>query len=361
MEIYLVGGAVRDQLLGLPVKERDWVVVGATPEELLQQGFKPVGKDFPVFLHPQTHEEYALARTERKIGKGYKGFKFYADPSVSLIDDLQRRDLTINAMAQNKQGEIIDPYHGQQDLVEHWLRHVSPAFAEDPVRILRTARFAARFIGFNVHPATIALMQTMVVAGEVDALVPERVWQECVRALACDKPTRFFDTLILAGAMPILFPEINWPIASKHLGLVAQHNPQPIIRFCALFVTNQPKEIKQLCERLRVPSEFRDLALLFAQHFPALQQINPTAEQINALLEQTDALRRPMRFLQLLAVYQALDSQRVAKKNCSYLQQALELVQTMHLTTDELTGLTGPEIAAKIRQQRIQLLRTCSK
>jgi tRNA nucleotidyltransferase (CCA-adding enzyme) len=208
MQIYIVGGAVRDRLLGLPVKDRDWVVVGASVQSMLQQGYKPVGKDFPVFLHPRSHEEYALARTERKTGKGYHGFAFHADESVTLEQDLARRDLTINAIAEDDQGRLIDPYHGQQDLRAGVLRHVSPAFAEDPVRILRLARFAARF-GFAVADETLLLMRNMVAAGEVDALVAERVWQEMAKALMEDKPSRFFLVLRECGALQRILPEID--------------------------------------------------------------------------------------------------------------------------------------------------------
>jgi len=211
MEIYLVGGAVRDLLLGLPVKERDWVVVGSTPEEMIELGYTRVGKDFPVFLHPETREEYALARTERKTGPGYTGFDFHAAPDVSLEEDLQRRDLTINAMAENADGELIDPYDGRNDLDLGRLRHVSPAFAEDPVRILRVARFAARFAqwGFSVAHDTNALMRNMVAAGEVDHLVPERVWAELAKALAYDNPEKFFTVLHGCNALTVLFPEIE--------------------------------------------------------------------------------------------------------------------------------------------------------
>ncbi|NOX91180.1 MAG: multifunctional CCA addition/repair protein, partial [Gammaproteobacteria bacterium] len=211
MEIYLVGGAVRDTLLGLEPKEHDWVVVGATPEQLESQGYKQVGKDFPVFLHPKTHEEYALARTERKTAPGYHGFAIHAAPDVTLEEDLLRRDLTVNAIAQTADGQLIDPFNGQQDLADKRLRHVSPAFSEDPIRILRVARFAARFahLGFNIAPETGELMRDMVNAGEVDALVAERVWTETERALGEKNPARFFEVLRDCGALEKLFPEIE--------------------------------------------------------------------------------------------------------------------------------------------------------
>src|SRR5215218_1314440 len=207
MKIYEVGGAVRDELLGLPVQDRDYVVVGATPDEMIELGYKPVGRDFPVFLHPETHEEYALARTERKTGRGYHGFQFHAAPDVTLEEDLQRRDLTINAIARDENGEIIDPYNGSDDLSLGILRHVSPAFAEDPVRILRVARFAARF-GFEIAPETAELMREMVSSGEVDALVPERVWQELARGLMEERPSRLFDVLQECGALARIAPEL---------------------------------------------------------------------------------------------------------------------------------------------------------
>src|SRR5690625_1566027 len=225
MKVYLVGGAVRDRLLGLPVHERDWVVVGATPEALSEAGYRPVGKDFPVFLHPRTKEEYALARTERKTAPGYQGFSFHASPEVTLEQDLERRDLTINAIAEAEDGTVIDPFGGQADLEARWLRHVSPAFAEDPVRILRLARFAARFepLGFRIAEETLALCQDMVRDGEVDALVPERVWQELSRALMEPKPSAFIQTLRACGALARLMPEIDTLFGVPQ---PAEHHPE---------------------------------------------------------------------------------------------------------------------------------------
>src|SRR6476660_2054061 len=250
MKAYIVGGAVRDELLGLPVKDRDWVVVGATPEEMLAKGFKPVGKDFPVFLHPRTHEEYALARTERKSGRGYKGFTVHASPEVTLEEDLRRRDLTINAMAKAEDGTLIDPYGGKRDLEQHILRHVSEAFAEDPVRILRVARFAARF-GFDVAPETMALMKQMVASGEADYLVPERVWQEFAKGLMEAAPARMFAVLQECGLRPKLLPELG--AVGTLQGSLAQ-------RFARLRWQAEPKDVEKLCDRLKVPSEPRELA-----------------------------------------------------------------------------------------------------
>lgn len=308
LDIFLVGGAVRDELLGKPIKERDWVVVGATPEDMIKQGYQPVGKDFPVFLHPKTHEEYALARTERKTAKGYKGFHFYATPDVSLTEDLIRRDLTINAMAKNMTtGEIIDPYHGQADLKQKIFRHVSEAFSEDPVRILRVARFASTFSDFSVDPATNQLMQQMVRSGEVNALVAERVWKEFSRALACTHPKRFFDVLQACHALPVLFPELNDMCFSvfENATRMSQDNT---IRFAALLHHLPFEKVQSLCKRYRVPSEFAELATLAAKHHRAYHDLNvKEAEAILALLKSVDAFRRPERFTDWITTCQAID------------------------------------------------------
>lgn len=303
MEIYLVGGAVRDQLLGLSVKERDFVVVGATVQEMIALGYKPVGKDFPVFLHPQTHEEYALARTERKISKGYTGFKFYTDTSVTLEDDLRRRDLTINAIAQKTNGEIIDPYNGREDLKNKILRHVSEAFAEDPVRILRVARFASRFSDFKIHPETLELMRLMVTSGEVNALVPERVWQEFQRTLELPSPHRFFEVLYNCGALSIIFSEINTHFEKviEILQKAIKVNEKSIIRFAAFTKCLSLEEIKILCSHYRIPSSYRELALLvakFQNDFNNILLLEP--EGIVNLLEKLDAFRRTVRFVAFL-------------------------------------------------------------
>ena len=293
MKVYVVGGAVRDELLGLPVQDRDYVVVGATPEEMTRAGFKPVGKDFPVFLHPRTHEEYALARTERKSGRGYKGFSVYAAPDVTLEDDLRRRDLTINAMARDEQGALIDPFGGKEDLAKGVLRHVSEAFAEDPVRILRVARFAARF-GFSVHPSTLALMQRMVDSGEADYLVPERVWQEFSKGLMEKAPERMFEVLAACGLLKKLLPELR-----ERTGL---QGSLPV-RFARLAWPLKEAEVEALCERLRVPNEVRELALLGARNRLALRGSRlATPQALLELLKRTDAFRRAERFRDLLEV-----------------------------------------------------------
>jgi tRNA nucleotidyltransferase (CCA-adding enzyme) len=296
MKAFVVGGAVRDELLGLPVKDRDWVVVGATPEEMVAQGFKPVGKDFPVFLHPATHEEYALARTERKSGRGYKGFTVYASPEVTLEQDLRRRDLTINAIAKAEDGTLIDPFGGRQDLQSRTLRHVSEAFPEDPVRILRVARFAARF-GFAVHASTLEMMQAMVRGGEADYLVPERVWQEFAKGLAEPQPERMFEVLQLSGLLAKAFPEIkDWP--KRFAGSVP-------VRFAHLLWGLTPDRVETLCERLRAPNEVRELALTAARSQELMKRSDP--QSLLQLLKGADAFRRPERFAELLEAARLAD------------------------------------------------------
>jgi tRNA nucleotidyltransferase (CCA-adding enzyme) len=336
MQVYCVGGAVRDALLGLPVRDHDWVVVGSTPEQMERLGYRPVGKDFPVFLHPETHEEYALARTERKTARGYKGFAVYAAPDVTLEQDLARRDFTINAMAQDGDGRLIDPYRGEADLRAGVLRHVSPAFGEDPVRILRAARFAARF-GFAVAPETRELMRMMVDNGEVDALVAERVWQELARALMEQTPSKFFTTLRECGALAKIVPELDalfgvpQPVqyhpeidCGIHTMMVlddaARHGHALEVRFAALthdlgkggtprdilprHVGHEARSVellKDLCDRLRVPNECRDLGLLVARHHGTVHRARELhADALVRLLHDCDALRRPERFEQIL-------------------------------------------------------------
>jgi tRNA nucleotidyltransferase (CCA-adding enzyme) len=289
LKAYVVGGAVRDELLGLPVKDRDWVIVGATPEEMARLGFKPVGRDFPVFLHPSTHEEYALARTERKSGRGYKGFTVYAAPAVTLEEDLKRRDLTINAMARDPAGGLIDPFGGQRDLKARVLRHVSPAFGEDPVRILRVARFAARF-GFKVAPETMELMRAMVRSGEAEHLVAERVWQEFAKGLAEPHPQKMFDVLRAAG--------VRWFPGLKKIPRL--DGPVPV-RFATLAAQLGPRRAEDLIRRLRAPGEAAALALLAARLRTVFRGARTaTAAALLGLFKRADAFRRPERFAQLL-------------------------------------------------------------
>ena len=345
MKIYTVGGAVRDALLGLPVKDRDYVVVGATPDEMTAQGFRPVGRDFPVFLHPKTQAEYALARTERKSGHGYHGFTFHATPDVTLEEDLARRDLTINAIAQDEEGALSDPYGGQRDLHAKVLRHVGPAFSEDPVRVLRIARFAARFADFSIAPETLLLMQQMVADGEIDHLVPERVWAELAKNLGERHCGRFFDVLDACGALQRLFPELArlkgvpqradyhpegdaWVHTLMVLDAAAVQTDDVSVRFAALLhdlgkgltpadvlprhIGHEQRGLKpaqQLCERLRVPNECRELALLAIRHHGQIHQLERAEgmrpDTVARLLKEMDAFRRPERFERLLQVCEA--------------------------------------------------------
>ncbi|CAG9178080.1 Multifunctional CCA protein [Cupriavidus laharis] len=348
MQVYAVGGAIRDELLGKPSQDRDYVVVGATPAEMEAAGYKPVGKDFPVFLHPRTKEEYALARTERKTAMGYKGFAFYCEPDVTLEDDLVRRDLTINAMARavdadgNLAGPVIDPHGGQRDLEARQFRHVSEAFAEDPVRILRVARFAARFHEFTVAPETEALMRRMVDAGEVDALVPERVWQELARGLMEARPSRMFEVLRQCGALARLLPELDrlWGVPQRadyhpevdtgvHVMMVidcaAAMGTPLAVRFAALVhdlgkgttpdhvlprhLGHEGRSVELLedvCKRLRVPNDCRDLAVVVArEHGNIHRSMEFGAAAVTRLLERCDALRKPARFADVLLACEA--------------------------------------------------------
>jgi tRNA nucleotidyltransferase (CCA-adding enzyme) len=309
MKSYLVGGSVRDELLGLPVQDRDYVVVGADPELMVKQGFRPVGADFPVFLHPQTHEEYALARTERKTAPGYKGFVFHADKSVTLEDDLRRRDLTINAMARGDDGTLIDPHGGAADLKAGVLRHVSEAFAEDPVRILRVARFAARF-GFAVAPETMKLMVRMVEAGEADALVPERVWQELARGLMERSPSRMVAVLRECGALARVLPELDDSFdrpdvpdrLAERLDRAAARGYGLAVRFALLALDLEPADAAKVAERVNAPNECRDVALLAIAARDLVKTCDADAESTLSLLERADAFRRPERLDRLLEV-----------------------------------------------------------
>ena len=309
MKVYQVGGSVRDELLGLPVQDRDWVVVGADPAEMARLGYRPVGADFPVFLHPQTHEEYALARTERKTGPGYRGFAFHAAPDVTLEQDLARRDLTINAMARDERGSLVDPHGGEADLRAGVLRHVSPAFAEDPVRILRVARFAARF-GFAVAPETMQLMHRMVAAGEADALVPERVWQEIARGLMEKSPSRMLAVLRECGALARVLPELDrWfsrPEVPERLAARLEHAAERgyglAVRFALLVLDLPPPEAEALAARVNAPNECRELAALAIRERELDEERSLDAESALGLLERADAFRRPERLARLLEV-----------------------------------------------------------
>jgi len=364
MKIYEVGGAVRDRLLGLPVVDRDWVVVGSTPAEMESLGFKPVGRDFPVFLHPETHEEYALARTERKVAPGYHGFTFHASPDVSLEEDLRRRDLTINAMACGVDGQIIDPYGGQVDLKAGVLRHVSQAFGEDPVRILRLARFAARF-RFSIAPETLALMSEMVQAGEVSALVPERVWQEFSKGLMEAHPVLFFETLQDCGALPICLPgceafadpenRVNHSLQKAvklQLGLPARI---AILSLC------EPA-MMDLSIHLKWPSALQDLARLCGEASPLLLREKwPTESSgdLLSLLEQADAFRRPQRLEEALTGVVCVLDEPVGKKMMITLLQALRAargVDAGKIASETSERSQIPVLVRSARESAIRLI-----
>lgn len=397
MECYLVGGCVRDKLLGRPSKDRDWVVVGATVEDMLQQGYQQVGKDFPVFLHPDSKEEYALARTERKTAPGYTGFEFHATADVTLEEDLLRRDLTINAIAESATGEFIDPYHGQRDLDMRILRHVSPAFAEDPVRILRVARFASRYadLGFQVATETTELMRNMVEAGEVDALVPERVWQETVKALAEPKPDVFFEVLRSCGALEKLFPEIERlygvPQPEQHhpeidtgvhtmmvLQQACKLSPDPVVRFAALVHDlgkgTTPKQewprhiaheelgvplVKGLCQRLKVPSAYQQLAVLVTRyHLLYHRAAELKASTMLKMLQSLDAFRRPQRFEQFLLACEADSRGRTGYEDRDFEQPAIMRAARAAANDVNVKPLVEQGLQGKDLADKLNLLRT---
>jgi tRNA nucleotidyltransferase (CCA-adding enzyme) len=403
MKVYEVGGAVRDALLGRPPGDRDWVVVGATPQQMLDLGFKPVGQDFPVFLHPQTHEEYALARTERKSAPGYHGFQFHAAPDVTLEQDLARRDLTINAIARDADGTLIDPWGGQRDLQARVLRHVSPAFAEDPVRLLRLARLAARFTDFSVAPETTALAVQLVEAGEVDHLVPERVWQELSRGLMEAEPPRMFDVLRSCGALKRLLPEIDrlWGVPQNaehhpevdtgvHLMMVLQQcvrldAPLPVRWACLVHDLGKgttpraqwPRHIGHegrsaklgaaMAGRLRVPSDARELAELVAREHGNIHRSGELgAEALMRLLLRCDAIRRPERFAQALLACECDARGRAGLENRPYpqrerlsgaLRAALRVETGAIAQTASAAGKTGPAIGEAVQQARAVAVR----
>lgn len=402
MKAYLVGGVVRDELLGLPVGERDWVVVGATAADLERRGFRSVGRDFPVFLHPETQEEYALARTERKTAPGYRGFEVDSSPEVTLEQDLARRDLTINAMARDPEtGELIDPRGGRADLKARILRHVSDAFVEDPVRVLRVARFAARFapLGFKVAPETLELMRAMASSGEIDALVPERVWQETERALAASAPRAFFDVLRDADCLARIYPELDrlfgvpqparWHPeidTGLHTMMVleqaARLSSDPVVRFAALTHDlgkgETPREhwprhigheqrsvrlIDALCARLRAPNDYRDTARLVARWHGLVHRAQELrATTLLELLESLDAFRRPDRFEQCLLACEADMRGRTGLEDRPYPQAdhvRASLIAAARVAIDgsTLEGLSGPEVAERYRQARIAAIR----
>ena len=401
MKIYLVGGAVRDERLGYPFTEKDWVVVGATVEEMLAAGYQQVGKDFPVFLHPETKEEHALARTERKTAAGYKGFEVHASPEVTLEEDLMRRDLTINAIAKDENGELIDPYNGISDIDNKILRHVSDAFAEDPVRILRIARFMARYahLGFSIADDTMTLMKNMVTAGEVDALVAERVWQEMQKALTETTPASFIETLRECGALERILPELDclWGVPQPeehhpeidtgiHTMLVLEQacklSDDPQIRFAALVHDlgkgATPKDewprhidheargaeiVKMVCQRLRIPNDYRDLAertARFHLHYHRVLELKPAT--VVKTLEQLDAFRKPERFEKFLLASEADARGRPGYEDSElpqgdYFRKALKVTKFIDINELRELGFENMALANKIRETRISLIK----
>ena len=399
MKVYAVGGAVRDELLGRPVQDRDYVVVGAAPAEMVRRGFKPIGKDFPVFLHPQTHEEYALARTERKTGPGYKGFVFHAAPDVTLEQDLARRDLTINAIARAEDGSFVDPYGGRCDLEARLLRHVGPAFAEDPVRVLRVARFAARFPDFTIAEETLALMRQLVKSGEVDHLVPERAWQELSRGLMEPRPSRMLEVLWICGALARVLPEVDRLFGvpqpevhhperdtGVHILLAIDYAATKAyglpVRFAALVhdlgkgltppeqwphhyghEQLSAKLVEALCERLRVPNDCRDLGILAARFHGVINRATELrANTIVRVLERCDSLRRPKRFEQLLLACACDFHGRPGFEHKHYVPAeifggALEAVHGVDTGAIAREVLEPHKIAAHIHEARVAAVR----
>ena len=398
MKIYLVGGAVRDELLGYPFNEKDWVVVGASVEEMLAAGYQQVGKDFPVFLHPKSKEEHALARTERKTAAGYKGFEVHASPDVTLAEDLARRDLTINAIARDDNGELVDPFNGADDIKNRTLRHVSEAFAEDPVRILRIARFMARYahLGFTIADETMILMREMVSAGEVDALVPERVWQEMKKALAEQTPTAFIETLRACGALQRILPELDrlWGIPQPeeyhpeidtgiHTMMVLEQacklSDDPQVRLAALLhdlgkgttpeqdwphhIAHEARGadiVLDVCKRLRIPNEYRDLAERTARyHLHYHRALELKASTMVKTLDQLDAFRKPQRFEKFLLASEADARGRPGYENIElpqgdFFRKALEAAREVDISQLREDGFENQQLAAKIRDVRIE-------
>lgn len=404
MEIYLVGGAVRDELLGYPYTDKDYVVVGSTAEQMLQQNYRPVGKDFPVFLHPDTKEEYALARTERKTGTGYKGFDIYASPEVTLEQDLQRRDLTINAMAKNAEG-VVDPYGGQADLKAKMLRHVSPHFKEDPLRVLRVARFAARYahLGFRIAPETMALMKEMVSTGEVSALIPERVWQEISRSLGEKSPDVFFETLRQCGALAAILPEIDAlygvPQPEKHhpeidtgvhtmmvLRQAVALSDSKIVRFAALMhdlgkgltaKENWPSHyghetkglvaLKELVNRLRVPNDYADLAeKVMAYHTHCHRAFELKASTLLNMFEALGFFRQPEKLTLFLLACEADSKGRLGFEDKDYpqaqwLKQAFYAANHVDVKAFIAQGLAGKDIGEALRKKRLEAIQQLTR
>jgi tRNA nucleotidyltransferase (CCA-adding enzyme) len=364
VKIYVVGGAIRDQLLGLPVKDFDYVVVGATPEQMLAEGYTPVGQDFPVFLHPVTHAEYALARTERKVAPGYKGFVFHADPEVTLEQDLARRDLTINAMAREADangqpvGEVIDPYGGQQDISNQLFRHIGPAFSEDPVRLLRIARFAARFSDFSIEPTTLILLKKIHASGELNALVKERVWQEISRGLMSEKPSRMLEVLNEIGVFELFFPNLNSKDTSllSEINLAAQHQLNLSQRCAVLCSGLKTEDIHAWSTLWGVPVECRDYALLARELKEGLN--SPTLDPRNLLdlLNRTDVWRKPERFEELIKVADLLKLPTEQLTQSYGLARKVDIAQVVQ-DVGEQGSSTGAKIKQLIEDRRLSAIK----
>ena len=390
MKIYLVGGAVRDQLLGLPIHDRDYMVVGSTPEHMLKLGYQQVGKDFPVFLHPKTHEEYALARTERKSSHGYHGFTVYAHPDVTLEQDLQRRDLTINAMAMDEHGELHDPFHGQDDLNNKVLRHVSDAFIEDPLRVLRVARFAARFhhLGFTIAPETFSLMTNLADSGELSYLVAERIWQEMSATLHKDSPHVFIEVLHQSHALAVIAPELDQlfqtPSTNKDdntgqqtlraLQQTSSITDDPHILFATLCLniphikptkndTHTQSPLINLCFRLKVPNEYRELAVLACENQHFLQDIpNLTAEDILSFFNQIDVWRKPERLEKVIIACSFSNNQRQQasnyyQKDIKHLKSHMEIAQSVDIKDIINQGFKNKDIKTELEKRRLQKIK----
>ena len=355
MKSFLVGGAVRDTLLGYPYHEKDWVVVGATPAEMIEAGYTQVGRDFPVFLHPDTKEEYALARTERKSGKGYHGFVVHADPAVTLEEDLERRDLTINAMAMDASGEIIDPYHGRQDLADRVLRHVSPHFVEDPLRVLRVARFAARYhhLGFTIAPETAALLTQIVAADELLHLSIERVWIEMEKSLGTNNPEVFFHTLADCQALAALLPALSISQGIASLARAAPHTPRLDCRWASLLADLPEARVKAINQRLKVPNAFSLLSSRVSIARPTLKTALRDASECMALVKLLDALRRDEPFEGVCETLMALEQNSDdAKAAIELLREACDRARTVTAADFSDSGLTGPDLGAAIDTAR---------
>ncbi|MGB1172762.1 MAG: hypothetical protein ACPG4H_03460 [Marinobacterium sp.] len=362
MQVYLVGGAVRDELLGLGIKDRDWVVVGATPEAMLEAGYRPVGSDFPVFLHPETHEEYALARTERKSGRGYKGFTFHTDPSVTLEEDLLRRDLTINAMAKSDEGVITDPFNGQKDLIDRVLRHVSEAFLEDPLRVLRVARFQARFahLGFRVAPETLNLMQGMSASGELNHLTAERVWQEFERALKTKTPSQFLATLEKSHASYLLTPlDSVKPEESACIDAPILTSAEERFSLLCYLADMSSETIETLALRLKVPNRFKTLAMAYSRHAVTLSNF-PAAEpeQKLTLISELKLIKQSEAAVPLIQIHSALHPDSAFDR--VFLERAVQAVAAIQPKEVMADGFTGAKLGSELRRRQIEALSAIS-